>query len=374
MKKVVILGSTGSIGVQTLEVIRQNPEHFQVAGLACQNPSPLFLSQVQEFQPKKIAIYNGDDQLSVPHLQKMEGLIELANMEADILVVAISSSLAITPTIAGLKSNKKIALATKEVLVAAGELIMDLSLKMNQPIIPIDSEHNAIYQCLKGEKKESVSRIILTASGGPFLNYTLDQMEKITPKQALNHPTWSMGKKISIDSSTLMNKALELIEAHFLFNHPKDKIAVTIHPQSVIHSFVELVDGSLLAQASKPSMLLPIHVALFEPLRNPREHVPFAFDLTHRWDFMPVDHVKFPCLKIGIDALECGKSMPCFMNKANELLVDLFLKEEIRWIEIPKLLMELMANHRPYQIQSIEDVLAVEQEAFDKIVNMVLPF
>ena len=373
MKKIIILGSTGSIGTQTLEVIRQNPDHFNVVGLACQNPSDLFLSQIREFQPQKVAIFNGNDQFSYPHLKKMEGLLELVQMPADLVVIAISSSIAILPTIYGLKSGKKIALATKEVLVAAGELIMELSLKMNLPIIPLDSEHNAIYQCLKGERKEDISRLILTASGGPFLHYSKEQMEKITPKQALAHPTWSMGKKISVDSSTLMNKALELIEAHFLFNHPKDKIAVTIHPQSIVHSFVEMIDGSLLAQASMPSMLLPIHVALFEPQRRKREHQPFAFDLTHRLDFMPVDHERFPCLNIGIDALGCGKSMPCFMNKANELLVDLFLKDAIRWVDIPKLLLELMAKHRPYTIRSIEDVLEVEQDADEKVKDIMLP-
>ncbi len=372
MKKVIILGSTGSIGTQTLKVIEELKDEFKVVGLACGSNLALLEEQILKFQPQKVCVY--DEKIVCPnhYLRGIEGLNQLCELDADIVVVAIPSSLAIKPTIKAIQTGKVIALATKEVLVAGGELITELCKKYKTKMIPIDSEHNAIYQCLKGESIESVSRLILTASGGPFLHFSKERLDHITVEQALCHPNWTMGKKVTIDSSTLMNKALELIEAHWLFNMPVDKIEVVVHPQSVIHSMVEFFDGSIIAQASKPSMMIPIHVALCDPVRIKRDFVPFPLTHEHRLEFFPVDHHRFPCLKMGIEALKVGKSAPCYMNKVNELLVELFLQKRINWITISRCLIELIEKHQPVEVDSYQGIVEVEKEAKAALEDLVL--
>lgn len=373
MKKIIILGSTGSIGEQTLSVIRENKENFEVVALACQSNISKLNEQISEFQPKKVCSFFPTNHIC--HQQVvfgLEGLVELAMMDADIIMICISSSIAILPTIKAIESGKTIALATKEVLVAAGELITNLANRYQTKIIPVDSEHSAIYQCLKGEKNQSVSRLILTASGGPFWKFNHQQLKNVTLEQALNHPNWTMGKKITVDSSTLMNKALEVIEAHWLFNIPIDKISVTVHPQSVIHSMVEFIDGSMIAQASKPSMIIPIHVALYDPERTYRPHTPFPFDEKHCLEFFPVDHDRFPCLKLGTETIKVGQSLPCFMNKVNEHAVDLFLKKQISWNDIYQILSELIPKHQPIQLNSYEAVIEVEEQARQSVEDLVL--
>ena len=360
MKKIALLGSTGSIGKTSLEVIRHLG--FEVVALGCHKNIDLLEEQIKEFRPKKIAVH---DEKAAAELRGRgydvlvgeEGMCEIAQ-EGDFVLMAILGLAALAPTLAALDAKKSVGLANKEVLVAAGELVMS---RVQSPLIPIDSEHSALFQCL--EKMSGVRRLVLTASGGPFREHTLAELEKVTLAQALKHPTWKMGAKITIDSSTLMNKGFEVIEASWLFDMPVEQIDVVIHPQSLIHSFVEGIDGVIFAQLHEPSMRIPIQYAITYPERRQGMAAPFDFFSRSRLDFLPPDSEKFRCLKLAFEAARQGKSSCCFLNAANEVLVDRFLRKEIAWVEIGQKLESLMARHSSTKIEDIESVIAVDQIA-----------
>lgn len=371
MKKIAVLGSTGSIGENTLQIVRRLKENFQITALAAHSNIDKLEEQVREFQPEIVAVY---DFVKAAELKQRlpgskivagaEGLEEAAACgSSDMVISAIAGTLGLAPTVAAILAGKDIGLANKEALVSGGELVMKLAKDKGIRLIPIDSEHSAIFQCLQGEKIEELSKIILTASGGPFRNFSRDQLEKVSLKEALSHPNWKMGPKVTIDSSTLMNKGLEMIEAHFLFGVPRNKIEVIIHPQSIIHSMVEFVDGSMKAQMSVPTMLVPIQYALTFPERMPGMIKPFDFIQHGRLEFVLPDFVNFRCLQHAYHALEVGQSMPCFMNAGNETLVKRFLNGEIRWLDISEKLDHLMEKHKAFRIDSLEAVYEADQLA-----------
>lgn len=369
LKCISLLGSTGSIGTSTLEVARHlGSSKIQVTALAAKSNIDLLEKQAQEFHPELIAVYDKNQALilqkrlpHIPVLGGMEGLCAVAeHPSADTVVSAISGTLGLLPTISAIKAKKYLALANKEALVSGGSLVMNLADQNCVNIIPIDSEHSALFQCLNGEKTSTINRLIITASGGPFRQYTKDQLQNISVDQALNHPTWKMGPKITIDSSTLMNKGFEIIEAHWLFGIPRERIEVVIHPQSIIHSLVEFNDYSMMAQMSYPSMKLPIQYALTYPERFPGCTIPFDFKQICNLQFFPPDTEKFPCLDLAFAAIEKGGSFPCYMNAANEVLVYRFIEKEFSWIDISRKLEKLMHRHQVNPITSIDDIIGVD--------------
>ena len=370
-KKVSILGSTGSIGQSTLEVAAHLEDSISVVALAARSNIDLLEIQAKRFKPDLVAVYDKDQAIklqkrlpTIPVIGGMEGLVAVATYkQAHFVVSAIVGAKGILPTLRAIEAGKTIGLANKEVLIAAGELIMSCARKKGVDIIPIDSEHSAVFQCLNGEKSESIKKIILTASGGPFLSRSVEDLEKITPACALKHPNWNMGQKVTIDSSTLMNKGLEVIEAHMLFGVALDQIEVVIHPQSLVHSFVEFIDGSLLAQLAKPDMKLPIQYALTYPERKEGLLPCFDFMKHSKLEFYPPNMEKFPCLGLAFEAARQGGTMPCFMNAANEVLVSHFLEGKIGWMEIGKRLEKLMASHEAEINQDLETLLAVDAAA-----------
>lgn len=352
MKNLSILGSTGSIGTQTLEVVRNNPNDFRVISLTANKNISLLIEQIIEFKPILVACFDSNSakelrnelminhpSISVQVEEGLDGIITAATMdEVDTVVGAIVGMAGFLPIYYAINANKNIALANKETLVAGGNLIMSLVYKKNVSLLPIDSEHAAIWQCLWGERKENLSRILLTASGGPFRGYTKSKLEQVTINDALNHPTWNMGGKITIDSATMMNKGLEVIEAHHLFNVNVDQIDVVVHPQSIIHSMITLKDGSCLAQMGKPSMVLPIMVALYYPDRGDRiceEFDPFA-NYANNLTFERCDTEVFSLLKLAYDAGRREGFMPLIMNAANEISVYAFLRGEIGFLDIER--------------------------------------
>lgn len=369
-KKLIILGSTGSIGKSTLDVVRYHAPFFRVKVLAAHSNIVLLEEQAREFHPEMIAVYDKEKarELSkkLPYIKVVggiEGLEEAASFaDADICVSAMSGSIGIKPTLSAIKAAHTIALANKEVLVAAGDLIMSTAREKGVNILPIDSEQSAIFQCLEGRKIEEVDRLIITASGGPFFNRKED-LATVTLEEALKHPTWKMGSKITIDSSTLMNKGLEVIEAHWLFNVPLDKIDVIVHPQSIIHSFVEFVDGSLLAQIAENQMIVPIQYTLSYPNRMKRMVKAFDFKAFSTLQFYEPDRERFSCLRLAYEAAKLGGSLPCFMNAANEVLVERFLKGHISWMDIAKKLESLMQLHDIQRDLKIDTIMSVDQEA-----------
>ncbi len=358
MKNILILGSTGSIGINTLNVVRQFPDKFKVEALTVNTRIDLLESQINEFNPRLVVV---KDNNAAAELRKRvgdkckvlsgdDGLCEAAaQCEYDILVGAMVGFAGLAPTIEAIKRGKRIALANKETLVVAGELVTSLCRQHNAELIPVDSEHSAIFQCLIGEEKNGVEKLILTASGGPFLNKEKSELVNVTVDEALNHPNWNMGNKITIDSASMMNKGLEVIEAHWLFGLPKDKIDVVIHPQSIVHSMVQFVDGSIKAQMGLPDMKLPIQYALGYPERLgnsfERTNLPKINSLT----FFDPDFEKYECLKIAFYAMETGGTSPCIMNAANEIAVDKFLNKKIKFSQIPELIhkaLSKMGNHK----------------------------
>lgn len=375
MKRIAILGSTGSIGTNSLHIANHlGKETIRVVALAAKSNIALLEQQAKQFSPEIIGVYEKEQavilQQKLPHIQVvggMEGLLAVASYDqADMVISAMAGTLGLAPTVAAIQSGKSVGLANKEALVSGGSLVMELARKKGVSIIPIDSEHSAIFQCLEGELTKSIQRIILTASGGPFRNFTIEQLREINVDHALRHPTWTMGPKVTIDSSTLMNKGLEVIEAHWLFGVPLDKIEVVIHPQSIIHSMVEFVDGSMLAQMSVPTMQVPIQYAMTYPKRYPGVLSPFDFTKNHTLQFYQPDVEKFRCLRLAYDAIRTGGSMPCFMNAANEVLVQRFLNKEIPWMEIATRLESLMLAHKTNAISSFDDVIAVDTLARQK--------
>ncbi len=361
-KKVFILGSTGSIGVNTLDVVRLHRDSFEVVGLTANRNVELLLKQVHEFNPKYVVLR--DERLAdrikanlpsnVDFLSGENGLITVTrDAEYDILLSALVGFAGLQPTIEGIKRGKRIALANKETLVVAGEIITKLAKEYNSEIIPVDSEHSAIFQCLVGEQEKEIEKLILTASGGPFFKRSKEELKAVTVAEALNHPNWDMGSKVTIDSATMMNKGLEMIEAHWLFNLPPNKIEVTIHPQSIIHSMVEFVDGSIKAQLSKPDMRLPIQYALTYPDRMQNSFTNTRLTEIESLTFHKPDFTKFECLQLAFDVLEMGGTAPAILNAANEVAVERFLKNEISFTAIPELIKDVLNK---IEIKSVADL------------------
>jgi len=377
MKRIGILGSTGSIGTQTLDIVRNNRD-LQVKALAGSNVSKLE-EQIREFKPELAVMWSqsaaqelkvkiADTNTKV--LSGMEGLLELAVYpEMDVLVTAVVGMIGIKPTIAAIEAGKTIALANKETLVTAGHIIMPLAEKRKVPILPVDSEHSAIFQSMHGENRERVSKILLTASGGPFRGKKREELLDITVEDALKHPNWSMGRKITVDSSTLVNKGLEVIEAKWLFGVEPEDIQVVVHPQSIIHSMVEYVDGGIMAQLGMPDMKLPIQYALFYPDRRPMEGKRVDFFKLGSISFERPDTDTFRGLAMAYEAIRKGGSMPTVFNAANEKAVALFLEKKIRFLEIYDLIQGAMENHKVIQSPTVEEILEAEAEAYDYIAN-----
>ncbi|CRX39039.1 1-deoxy-D-xylulose-5-phosphate reductoisomerase [Estrella lausannensis] len=367
-----LLGSTGSIGKNAIEIAKHlGNDRVEVVALAARSNAALLEAQAKELKPAMVAILDEKEgrelKKKLPGIRVEvgpEGILEAAVYErADLVLNAIVGTQGLKPTVSAILAKKDIALANKEALVSGGSLMMDLAKAQGVSIIPVDSEHSAIFQCLKGEKSSFVRRLIITASGGPFRTKTFEELKYITKEEALCHPTWSMGHKITIDSSTLMNKGLEVIEAHHLFGLPLDQIEVVIHPQSVIHSMVEFKDGSMLSQMSRPTMLVPIQYAITYPEREEGLLEPFDFTKHNRLDFEKPDMEKFRCLSLAFQAAKRGGSAPCFLNAANEVLVGRFLKNEIGWLDIAGKLSRLLDVHPVQRVECIEDVIEVDSEA-----------
>jgi 1-deoxy-D-xylulose-5-phosphate reductoisomerase len=369
VKRLVLLGSTGSIGRQTLDIIRKMPRLFKVVGLAAGGNLKLLYEQAKEFNPEYIcyADARGDKKArdSIASLDcKFLPLEEMASRkDVDIVVVATSGLAGLGAVLAAVKAGRTIALANKESLVSAGAIITAEAKKSKARILPVDSEHSAIWQCLRGEKQPP-RRIILTASGGPFLNYSRQQMKSITVVQALAHPSWKMGKKVTIDSATLMNKGLEVIEAHWLFSVPIEDVKVIIHPQSIVHSMVEFADGSVKAQLSPPDMHFPIQYALSYPDRLPNDKLPrLDWGNFNGLEFRQPDIEKFPCLSLAIEAGKKGGTCPAVLCAADEVAVDLFLKEKIGFMDIPRVVDDVLQKHDIVPRPSIDDILAADKWA-----------
>ena len=376
MKKIAILGSTGSIGTQTLEIVRNNAD-LSVVALAAGRNVELMEKQIREFAPKLAVMWSKEaaedlrariKDTDVKVACGMEGLIEAATLpEAEVLVTAIVGMIGIRPTIAAINAGKTIALANKETLVCAGHIIMPLIKEKKVPLLPVDSEHSAIFQSLQGQPKERLAKILLTASGGPFRGKKREELVNIRPEDALKHPNWSMGRKITIDSSTLVNKGLEVMEAHWLFDTPYDKIQVVVQPQSVIHSMVEYEDGGIMAQLGTADMKLPIQYALFYPDRRflPGKRLDF-YELSGI-TFEKPDTDTFRGLLLGYRAGETGGSMPTVYNAANEMAVSLFLDGKIGYLKITELIEECMEAHKLIVNPSVEEILQTEQWTYDYI-------
>lgn len=371
MKRIAILGSTGSIGRNALAIVENHPQEFTITALAAQENIDLLEAQAKKFHPKIVALYNKDKALELqkrlPHLTVlggMEGLCAVASHEdSDLVLSAIAGTHGLTPTVAALQAKKNVALANKEALVSGGEFVTRLAKQQGVSIIPVDSEHSAIFQCLKNESIENVRRIVLTASGGPFRTYSDEALQNVNIDQALKHPNWKMGPKVTVDCSTLMNKGLEVIEAHWLFNLPLEQIEVIIHPQSIIHCLVEYIDGSMLAQLNDPDMKIPIQYAMTYPERRQGMLAPFDFLKNQTLQFFLPDMKKFRCLQLAFDAIVSGRSMPCFMNAANEVLVNRFIKNQISWVEISAKLDSLMSQHTCTTLSNLDDILNMDKEA-----------
>ena len=376
MKKIAILGSTGSIGTQTLEVVRENKD-IEVLGLAAGNNIKLLERQIREFHPKMAAVWSEErakelrenvKDLNIKIVSGMEGLIELSVMEeSEILVTAIVGMIGIRPTIEAIKAGKDIALANKETLVTAGHIIMPLAKEYQVAILPVDSEHSAIFQSLQGGQEKALHKILLTASGGPFRQKTREELLNIQVEDALKHPNWEMGRKITIDSSTLVNKGLEVIEAKWLFDVSLDQIEVVVHPQSIIHSMVEYVDGAIIAQLGTPDMKLPIQYALYYPERRflPGDRLDFA--ALSKLTFEKPDMEKFYGLRLAFEAGKEGGSLPTVFNAANELAVSKFLERKIKYLEIPEIIEHCMQAHKTIADPSVDEILQTEQEVYEQI-------
>lgn len=376
MKRIAILGSTGSIGTQTLQIVRDNND-LEVVALAALKNVKLMEQQVREFHPKIVCMCDENAgrilktmiaDTTTKVVVGMEGLIEIATFkDSDILVTAIVGMIGIRPTIAAIKHKKTIALANKETLVTAGHIIMPLAEKMNVPILPVDSEHSAIFQSLQGQRKESLEKILLTASGGPFRGKSRSELANITVEDALKHPNWSMGHKITIDSATLVNKGLEVIEAKWLFQTDLSQIQVVIQPQSIIHSMVQYKDGAIIAQLGIPDMKLPIQYALFYPERRPMKEKRVDFFELSKITFEKPDTDTFLGLNLAYQAATLGGSMPTVFNAANELAVALFLNKKIKFLEIYDLIQKAMEHHKLIDDPNVEEILQTEQESYEYI-------
>lgn len=372
-KNIVILGSTGSIGVQTLDIIRQHSDQFRVKAISCNNSWQKLAGQINEFRPEYALMVQEEnfsslkehvDHAETTLLQGHDELLQLAALEGtDIVLNSLVGYSGFEPTIEALKAGNKVALANKESLVVGGAIVRDIIGGQSDQLIPVDSEHSAMLQCLVGEPTDEVEKLIITASGGPFRTWTRKQMEQITVKEALDHPNWSMGSKITVDSSTMMNKGLEIIEAHWLFNIPLKRIEAVVHPQSIVHSVITFNDGSSKAQLGPPTMKVPILYALTYPDRTtldvPRLDWQKAFDLT----FEPVDYDRFPCLELALEAARMGGLAPAILNAANEIAVARFLNEEIMYIQIPDVIETCLSQLNNSGTLSLNTLKKIDEKA-----------
>jgi 1-deoxy-D-xylulose-5-phosphate reductoisomerase len=376
MKHLTVLGSTGSIGVSTLEIVAAYPDRFRVVAMTAGRNLDLFARQIRVFSPRLAVVAAQED---VPRLREMcsglaveilggvEGLIAAATAdEAQMVVAAIVGAAGLVPTAAAIRAGKDIALANKETLVTAGHLFMEMIAEYGVKLYPVDSEHSAVFQSMEGHRSEDITRIILTASGGPFLNASAEHLAGVTVREALNHPNWSMGRKITIDSATMMNKGLEVLEAHWLFDAPVEKIDVNIHPQSIIHSMVEYIDGCVIAQLGTPDMKAPIAYALSYPERVATGVKPLDLTALSGLTFYKPDREKFPCLGLAYRAISDGESMPAVMNAANEIAVEAFLEGRIGFMQIAGVIERTMDAHQAHNLKSIEEVLLADQWGRDR--------
>ena len=375
-KKIAVLGSTGSIGTQTLEVVREQGD-IEITALAAGSNTALLEKQVREFRPAIVAVWDeekaqelrislGDCPVRV--VSGMDGLIEAATQkDAGLVVTAVVGMIGIRPTMEAIKAGKDIALANKETLVTAGHIIMKLAKEYGVSILPVDSEHSAIFQSMNGEPAECIEKILLTASGGPFRTWKKEQMFDIKPEDALKHPNWEMGRKITIDSATMVNKGLEVMEAKWLFPVELDQIQVVVHPQSVIHSMVQYQDGAVMAQLGMPDMKLPIQYALYYPMRRPMSGKRLDFFELGQMSFEKPDLEKFEGLRLAFEAAEAGGSMPVVYNAANEMAVQRFLDRRISFMQIPEIIGQCMSEHRTQSDPDLERILQVEQEVYELI-------
>ena len=358
VKNLAILGSTGSIGQQTLDIVRGFPDNFKIIGLAGGENVSLLAEQVSEFQPK---LAYSPLKTNLIEKGKFSSIEKIASHpEVDLVVIATSGKVGLAPALAAIRAGKRVALANKEILAMAGEIVTSEAKRYKAQLLPVDSEHSAVWQCLRGESTKP-SQVFLTASGGPFRNYSSSQMATVTVEEALEHPTWRMGKKVTIDSATLMNKGLEVIEAHWFFSIPLERIKIIVHPQSIIHALVEFADGSLKAQLSFPDMHLPIQYALFFPehVDNP-ELVHLDLSRLTSLDFEPVDYSKFPCLRLALSASKKGGTYPAVLCAADEVAVELFLAKHINFQGIARVVEETLNLHQGITAPAIEEILAAD--------------
>ena len=382
MKKISILGSTGSIGTQALDVIAHNQDKFKVTALSCAKSLPLLCRQIEEFSPEAVAVKDETDAKELADKYKdlevfwgAEGLKTIASMEScDMVLNSLMGMKGLEPTMAAIESGKDIAFANKETLVAGGQLVMDAVKKHGVAMLPVDSEHSAIFQSLQGNQNNEIRRILLTASGGPFRGYSLEQLEQVSLEQALNHPNWSMGSKITIDSATMMNKGLEVIEARWLFDVPLEKIQVVVHPQSILHSAVEYMDSSVIGQMGNPDMRIPIAYAFSYPERMDLSDVTQPLDLfslKEGMSFYPADRSVFKTIDLAYEACREGGSCPVVLNGANEVLVDLFLHGKIRFIDIQNFLIQMMEAHQTKRNLDLETILEEDMRGREDVRKLV---
>ncbi len=379
MKKIAILGSTGSIGTQALDIIERNSNDFKVEVLSCAKNIDVLCSQIEKFRPGIVVVDKESDALNLsrkyPKIHVMygtEGLIEAAESSYDLLLNSLVGMLGLIPTYHAVCKGRDIALANKETLVAGGEIVMKQVLKNNVKMLPVDSEHSAIFQSLQGNKKEQLKKIYLTASGGPFRGYSLEQLQKVTLEQALKHPNWNMGNKITIDSATMMNKGLEVIEAKWLFDVPASKIQIAVHPQSVIHSMVEYMDNSIIAQLGAPDMRVPISYAFGYPDRIQNNFEPLdLFGLGANLTFEKPDLKTFKTIAMAYEAIEKGGTYPVVMNGANEALVQLFLEKKINFIDIQNNIEKVMNAHVPIYNMGLEEIIEADKVARNMVYELV---
>lgn len=382
MKKISILGSTGSIGTQALDVIAHNQDKFKVTALSCAKSLPLLCRQIEEFSPEAVVVKDEADAKELADKYKdleifwgAEGLKTIASMEScDMVLNSLMGMKGLEPTMAAIESGKDIAFANKETLVAGGQLVMDAVKKHGVAMLPVDSEHSAIFQSLQGNQDNEIRRILLTASGGPFRGYSLEQLEQVSLEQALNHPNWSMGSKITIDSATMMNKGLEVIEARWLFDVPLEKIQVVVHPQSILHSAVEYMDSSVIGQMGNPDMRIPIAYAFSYPERMDLSDVTQPLDLfslKEGMSFYPADRSVFKTIDLAYEACREGGSCPVVLNGANEVLVDLFLHGKIRFIDIQNFLIQMMEAHQTKRNLDLETILEEDMRGREDVRKLV---
>ena len=380
MKKISLLGATGSIGRQTMEVVRENRELFKIVAFSAGKNMTLTRQYITEFAPELVSVQEKEDfealQVEFPNVRFVYGeggLVEVAVYHScDIVVNAVIGSVGLYPTLKAIQEKKDIAIANKETLVTAGHLVMEAAKKHDVRILPVDSEHSAIFQALQGEKEKNIERLIITASGGSFRDLSREQLKNVTVEQALNHPNWSMGAKITIDSATMMNKGLEVIEAHWLFNLPYDQISVLLHKESIIHSMVEFHDGSVMGQLGTPDMRVPIAYALMYPdrLKNAsKERLDLAKIATLHFENMSFE--RFPCLQYAFEAGKAGGSMPTVLNAANEVAVDLFLKGKIPFLQIESLIYQALDKHNVIERPDLETIQQIDRQTRESIYSFL---